>query len=79
MLNMVPTIGKRRYFSNKFKSEYLTLIIQNLLFKAENEWDDYNEVYKCYKLIPDVKSNKNMSMDFRIILKLSIIGGQSEQ
>ncbi|NRZ12029.1 hypothetical protein [Clostridium beijerinckii] len=41
--------------SSEFKSEYLAPIIQNLLFKAENEWDDYNEVYHCCKLIENVK------------------------
>ena len=55
--------------SNEFKSEYITPIIQNLLFKAENEWDDYNEVYHCCKLIESVKSNENMNMDFHIMNK----------
>jgi len=55
--------------SNEFKSEYLTPIIQNLLFKAENEWDDYNEVYHCCKLIEGVKNNDNMNMDFHIMKK----------
>lgn len=55
--------------SSEFKSEYLTPIIQNLLFKAENEWDDYNEVYHCCKLIESVKNNKNMNMDFHIMKK----------
>ena len=55
--------------SKGFKSEYLTPIIQNLLYKVENEWDDYNEVYHCCKLIEGVKSNKNMNMDFHIMKK----------
>lgn len=55
--------------STEFKSKYLTPIIQNLLFKAENEWDDYNEVYHCCKLIKNVKSNENMNMDFHIMTK----------
>ncbi len=55
--------------SKEFKSEYLMPIIQNLQFKAENEWDDYNEVYHCCKLIEDVKNNKNMNMDFHIMRK----------
>lgn len=53
--------------SSEFKIEYLTPIIQNLLFKAENEWDDYNEVYHCCRLIESVKSNENMNMDFHIM------------
>lgn len=55
--------------STEFKSEYLEPIIQNLLFKAENEWDDYNEVYHCCKLIESVKSSENMNMDFHIMMK----------
>ncbi|MDS0527420.1 hypothetical protein NNC19_17150 [Clostridium sp. SHJSY1] len=51
--------------SNEFKSEYLTPIIKNLLFKAENQWDDYNEVYHCCELIENVK----MNMDFHIMKK----------
>jgi hypothetical protein len=37
--------------SKEFQSQYLTPIIQNLLFKAENQWDDYDEVYHCNRLI----------------------------
>jgi hypothetical protein len=37
--------------STKFKSQYITLNIENLLFKAENELDDYNEVYSCCKCL----------------------------
>lgn len=55
--------------SSEFKGEYLAPIIQNLLFKAENEWDDYNEVYHCCKLIDNVKKNENMNMDFHIMKK----------
>lgn len=55
--------------TNEFKSEYLIPIIQNLLFKAENQWDDYNEVYHCCNLIETVRRNKNMNMDFHIMKK----------
>ncbi|AQR95868.1 hypothetical protein [Clostridium saccharoperbutylacetonicum] len=55
--------------SKEFKSEYLTPITLNLLSKVENEWDDYNEVYHCCKLIEAVKSNENMNMDFHIMMK----------
>ncbi|WP_238917474.1 hypothetical protein [Clostridium sp. YIM B02555] len=41
--------------SKEFKSEYLTPITLNLLSKVKNEWDDYNEVYHCCKLIEAVK------------------------
>lgn len=55
--------------SKEFKSEYLTPIIQNLFYKVENQWDDYDEVYHCSKLIQEVKKNKNMNMDFHIMKK----------
>lgn len=55
--------------SKEFKSEYLTPIIQNLLFKVENVWDDYNEVYHCCQLIESVKNDNKMNMDFHIMMK----------
>lgn len=55
--------------SKEFQSQYLTPIIQNLLFKAENQWDDYDEVYHCNRLIQGVKKAKNMNMDFHIMKK----------
>lgn len=59
--------------SKEFQSQYLTSIIQNLLFKAENQWDDYDEVYHCNRLIQDVKKTKNMNMDFHIMKKMKSI------
>lgn len=55
--------------SKEFQSQYLTPIIQNLLFKSENQWDDYDEVYHCNRLINWVKKNKDMNMDFHIMKK----------
>ncbi|MBM7609783.1 hypothetical protein JOD29_003059 [Lysinibacillus composti] len=55
--------------ATEFNSKYLTPIIKNLLYKAENEWDDYNEVYHCTNLIEKVKKNKDMKMDFHVMLK----------
>ena len=55
--------------STEFNSKYLTPIINNLLFKAENEWDDYNEVYHCSSLIENVRKSKYMNMDFHIMRK----------
>ncbi len=63
------TNGINFEISNEFKSEYLAPIIKNMLFKAENDWDDYNEVYHCCKLIENVKNNENMNMDFHIMKK----------
>lgn len=55
--------------TTEFNSKYLTPIIQNLLFKVENEWDDYNEVYHCCNLIESVRNSKDMNMDFHIMMK----------
>ena len=54
--------------ATEFNSKYLTPIIQNLLFKVENEWDDYNEVYHCCNLIEKVRNNEDMNMDFHIMM-----------
>jgi len=53
--------------SDKFDSRYLVPIIKNLLSKAETNWDDYNEVYHCCKLIETVKADHRMSMDFHFL------------
>ncbi|MEH7124655.1 hypothetical protein V7127_15635 [Bacillus sp. JJ1773] len=55
--------------ATQFDSKYLTPIIQNLLLKAENEWDDYNEVYHCCQLIENVRKNKNMKIDFHVMME----------
>jgi hypothetical protein len=55
--------------TTEFNSKFLTPIIKNLLFKAENEWDDYNEVYHCCKLIESVKKNKDITMDFHVMMR----------
>ncbi|MFC9601679.1 hypothetical protein ACFTQL_28460 [Peribacillus butanolivorans] len=55
--------------ATEFNSKYLTPIIQNLLFKVENEWDDYNEVYHCCNLIEKVRNNNDMNIDFHVMMK----------
>jgi hypothetical protein len=55
--------------SSEFNSNYLIPIIKNLLFKAKNEWDDYDEVYHCCRLIEEVKTKKDMNMEFHIMKK----------
>lgn len=55
--------------SDEFKSEYLAPIILNVLEKAENCWDDYNEAYRSCQLVENVKKDKNMHMDFHFIKK----------
>lgn len=55
--------------TNTFDGKMLIPIIKNLLHKAENEWDDYDEVYHCCHLIETVRKNQNMKMDFHILKK----------
>lgn len=35
----------------------------------ENQWDDYDEVYHCSRLIQGVNKNIDMNMDFHIMKK----------
>lgn len=57
------------FVSDTFTSNMLVPVIKNLLYKAENEWDDYDEIYHCCHLIETVKQNPNIIMDFHYIKK----------
>ncbi|MED3728744.1 hypothetical protein HPB58_14500 [Priestia filamentosa] len=59
--------GNEFSVSSEFNSNYLIPIIKNLLFKAKKDWDDYDEVYHCCHLIEEVKTRKDMNMDFHIM------------
>ncbi len=51
----------------KFEGRFLTPIIENLLVKSRQDWDDYNEVYHCSKLIEKVKARPDITMDFHVL------------
>ena len=55
--------------SNNFNPKFLTPISKNLTDKLNNNWDDYNEVYHCCKLIEKIKENENMKVDFHTLTK----------
>lgn len=53
--------------TDTFESDMLVPITRNLLYKVENEWDDYNEVYHCCQLIETVRNSPEMKMNFHFI------------
>lgn len=55
------------WVADTFSGKMLSPIIKNTLYKAENGWDDYDEVYYCCRLIENVKKNPDMTMDFHYI------------
>lgn len=61
--------------SDTFSGKMLVPIIQNVYEKAENDWDDYDEVYHCCQLIETVKQNPAMTMDFHTIQKEDAVLG----
>lgn len=61
--------------TDKFASNMLIPIIKNVLHKAETDWDDYNEVYHCCRLIELVRQTANIQMDFHYIKKAQDILG----
>lgn len=61
--------GFRYFKADTFESSMLTPIIKNLLHKAENEWDDYDEVYHCCHLIEAIRRYPGMKTDFHYIKK----------
>ena len=63
------------WVTDTFSGKMLTPIIKNVLDKAENAWDDYDEVYHCCHLIESVKRDPKMTMDFHYISRgQSIVG-----
>ena len=53
--------------TDTFESDMLVPITKNLLYKAEKEWDDYNEVFHCCRFIETVCNTPEMKMDFHFI------------
>lgn len=52
-----------------FKGQLLVPIVKNVLYKAETEWDDYDEVYHCTHLIERIRATGIMKIDFHFIRK----------
>lgn len=54
---------------SNFDVKYLEPILHNLSLKLKNNWDDYNELYHCCKLIESIRKNPNTWIDTHIIIK----------
>lgn len=59
--------GLRYLVSDTFEGSMLVPVIKNILYKAENDWDDYDEVSHCCRLIEAVRKDPDMKMDFHFI------------
>lgn len=55
--------------ADTFESNMLVPIIRNMLYKAENGWDDYNEVYHCCRFIEVIRKNPSAKMNFHYVKK----------
>lgn len=55
--------------ADAFEGNMLTPIMKNMLYKAETEWDDYNEVYHCCQFIEAVRKNPFLNTDFHYVKK----------
>lgn len=53
--------------SGEFEGRFLAPVIENLLLKSKQGWDDYNEVYHCTGLIEKVKARPDITMDFHVM------------
>lgn len=57
------------YLTDTFWGELLAPVIKNLLWKAEHDWDDYDEAAHCCRLVERVRQKPEMQMDFHYIKK----------
>lgn len=53
--------------SDTFQSAMLAPIIQNLLYKAEHGWDDYDEVFHCCQLVEAARQDPSLHMEFHTL------------
>ncbi|MGE4276075.1 MAG: hypothetical protein AB7E30_02725 [Lawsonibacter sp.] len=53
--------------SDTFDGTMLSPMIQNLLVKAENGWDDYDEVFHCCQLVEAVRREARLRMEFHTL------------
>lgn len=59
----------RYWINDTFEGAMLVPIMKNMLYKAENDWDDYNEVYHCCRFIEAVRKNPSVKIDFHYVKK----------
>ncbi len=55
------------WVSDTFDGRMLSPIVQNLLVKAENGWDDYDEVFHCCRLVEAVRRETDLHMEFHTL------------
>lgn len=55
------------WVSDTFEGDMLAPIIQNLLLKAEDGWDDYDEVFHCCHLVEIVRHDPSLHMQFHCL------------
>ena len=56
--------GREFWVSDRFEGRMLRPIAENLLDKAEKNWDDYDEVYHCCRLVESAAREKYLFMEF---------------
>ncbi|MEA4934848.1 MAG: hypothetical protein VB071_14895 [Lawsonibacter sp.] len=61
--------------SDTFEAAMLSPIIQNLLVKAEHEWDDYDEVYHCCQMVEAVRREDRLRMKFHFLRRNGCVVG----
>lgn len=57
----------RYCITDTFEGNMLVPIMKNMLHKAENDWDDYNEMHHCCRFIESVRKNTSVKMDFHYV------------
>ena len=55
-------------FSDRFEGKFLVSLLENMKEKLLlEEWDDYNEVHHCCKIIHDFSNTPGLVMDFHTL------------
>ena len=55
-------------FSDVFEGRFLLSILENMKAKIlHQEWDDYDELHHCCKIIHDFSQQKGLTMDFHTL------------
>lgn len=67
--------GREFWVSDRFEGRMLRPIAENLLDKAEKNWDDYDEVYHCCQLVEKAARDKSLSMEFYTLEQAGRVDG----
>ena len=55
--------------TDHFKSVFLCPVADNVRWKLEHGWDDYNELHHCCRLIHEFQSRPGLVMDFHTMTR----------